>query len=248
MHICSFADGAEAWTALSTLYEKVSCANCISIKHQLYGYVHDVRKPIQTYVTHITNLAAHLKAIGVTLTAIDIIDVLIFNLNPSYSIIASTLTTSKDEMFVAAVSGMLIDEEMRKEGMMEGVLNQGGDAMVSTLATHHAMAYCSFLTWPTGPHCLVLPSPCCPHCCFCRCILKVLFWFTVCLFVDVCILWSLVLCYGLVAGCSCWHWDKLFVCNFNTAWLGGECRIAHVKSEHQLYCQLLTCHGRPWWI
>ena len=88
---------------MSTLYEKVSCANCISIKHQLYGYVHDVRKPIQAYITHITKLAAHLKAIGLTLTAIDIIGVFVFNLHPSYSIIASTLTTSKDEMFVAAV-------------------------------------------------------------------------------------------------------------------------------------------------
>ena len=64
-------------------------------------------------------------------------------------------------MFSSSIS---IDEEMRKEGM-EGVLNQGGDAMVSTLVTHHAMAYCGFLTWPTGSHCSVLPSPCtCLYC------------------------------------------------------------------------------------
>ena|ERR1700683_5304361 len=101
--------------ALSILYEKVSHANHISIKCQLYGYVHDVGKPIQTYITDITNLAAHLEAIGVTLTAVNITDVLIFNLNASYSIIAGTLATSKDKMSVAAVSGMLIDEERRKE-------------------------------------------------------------------------------------------------------------------------------------
>ena len=132
----SCADGAEAWTALFTLYEKVSRANQILIKHQLYRYVHDVGKPIQTYITDITNLAAHLEAIRVTLTAVDITDVLIFNLNALYSIIAGTLATSKDEMSVAAVSGMLIDEERRKEGM-EGMSNQGGDTMTSAMAARH---------------------------------------------------------------------------------------------------------------
>jgi len=48
-------------------------------------------------------------------------------------------------MFVAAISGMLIDEERRKEGM-EGVSNQGGDAMTSALAAHHAMPHHGFIT------------------------------------------------------------------------------------------------------
>jgi hypothetical protein len=128
VHIRACADGAEAWEALAAIYEKPSRANRIAIKRKLYGYIHQVDKPIQDYISAITTLAARLDAISCALTATDITDILIFNLDPTYSTIASTLAASTEELTVATVSGMLIDEERRKQGM-EGNAERGGDAM-----------------------------------------------------------------------------------------------------------------------
>lgn len=132
-HIRSCADGHEAWTALAAIYEKPSRANRIAIKRSLYGYVHDTAQPMQDYITGITNLASRLDAIGCGLTATDITDVLIFNLDSDYSAIAGTLAASKEEFKVSEVSGMLIDEEKRRMGM-EGSSERGGEA----LAAQHA--------------------------------------------------------------------------------------------------------------
>lgn len=129
-HIRDAADGHEAYTALAAIYEKPSRANHISIKRSLYGYIHDTSKPIQDYITSITSLASRLDAINCGLTATDITDVLIFNLDPSYSAIAGTLAASKEEFKVSEVSGMLLDEEKRKQGM-DGNAERGGEAMVA---------------------------------------------------------------------------------------------------------------------
>ena len=128
VHIHACVDGAEAWEALAAIYEKPSHVNRIAIKHQLYGFIHQVNKPIQDYILGITNLTACLNTISCLLTATDIMGILIFNLDPTYSTIASTLAASTKEFSVAMVSGMLIDEERRKQGM-EGNAQRGGDAM-----------------------------------------------------------------------------------------------------------------------
>ena len=85
----------------------------ISLKRQFYGYQHDKAQPIMEYIPDITNLAAWLKAIKVTLTDEDIIDVLIFNLNESWGNIAGSLTATIGEMKLSDVKGALVDEEGR---------------------------------------------------------------------------------------------------------------------------------------
>ncbi|PBK60562.1 hypothetical protein ARMSODRAFT_868045, partial [Armillaria solidipes] len=63
----------------------------IALKRQFYGFNHDAEAPIHTYVSGIMSLAGRLKAIGVKLEDIDIVDVLIFNLDESWSSIAASL-------------------------------------------------------------------------------------------------------------------------------------------------------------
>ena len=43
-------------------------------------------------------------------------NILIFNLNETYSNIAATFTATKDELSIADVTGTLIDEEGRQSG------------------------------------------------------------------------------------------------------------------------------------
>jgi hypothetical protein len=115
-HIRTAKDGAEAWKALTDIYEKNSRATRISLKRQFYGYQHDTNDSIQSYISGISSLAARIEALGITLSPTDITDVLIFNLDESYSNIAATLTATKDELSVADVTGALIDEEGRRSG------------------------------------------------------------------------------------------------------------------------------------
>lgn len=115
-HIRDTTDGAEAWKALADIYEKDSRATRISLKRQIYGYKHDASQPIQEYISGITNLAARLKAIKIDLTQMDITDILIFNLDDSYSSIAASLAATKGDLAVADVTGALIDEEGRRNG------------------------------------------------------------------------------------------------------------------------------------
>jgi hypothetical protein len=65
----------------------------------------------------ITILATCLDTISCTLTATNITDIFIFNLDPTYSTIASTLAASKEELSVAMDSETLIDEERWKQRM-----------------------------------------------------------------------------------------------------------------------------------
>jgi hypothetical protein len=91
-HIWAAKDGTEAGKALADVYKKNSHTTHIALKQQFYGYHHDTNNTIQSYISRITSLAAHIKSIGMTLPTTDITDVLIFNLDESYSNIASTLT------------------------------------------------------------------------------------------------------------------------------------------------------------
>jgi hypothetical protein len=111
-------NGPEAWKALQNAYERNSRATRIALKRQFYGFEHNAEEPMPTYVNGITDLAAKLRAIGITLSDEDITDVLIFNLNDKYSGIASTLVATKDELKISDVVNTLLEEERRMGGPM----------------------------------------------------------------------------------------------------------------------------------
>ena len=89
-HIWTATDGAAAWKALADVYKKNSHVKWISLKRQFYGYCHNTSAPIQGYIYGITTLAAHIEVIGITLSPSEITDILIFNLNESFSIVNIT--------------------------------------------------------------------------------------------------------------------------------------------------------------
>lgn len=115
-HICSAANGAVAWQALKDVYETGSRGSRIALKRLFYTYTHDPSMPISKYVSEIVDLAARLKGIGVKLEDEDIADVLIFNLDESWSSAGTALTARKDQMNVLEVQGVLMDEEQRRGG------------------------------------------------------------------------------------------------------------------------------------
>lgn len=109
-------DGVEAWESLKKIYEKDSRANRVALKRQFYGFRHQTSAPIRDYISGITTLAMKLKAIKVALADDDIIDVLLFNLDNTWSTIAATLCASTTALTLAGVTGALLDEEGRKGG------------------------------------------------------------------------------------------------------------------------------------
>jgi hypothetical protein len=103
---------------LKKIYEKNSRANRIALKRQFYGYNHDHAKPIQEYISGITGLASRLKAIGVKLEDTDIMDVLLWNLDASWSTIAASLSATTDDLdSIEHITGALMDEEGRRAGL-----------------------------------------------------------------------------------------------------------------------------------
>lgn len=133
-------DGIHAWQALKKIYEKNSRANRIALKRQFYGYSHDIEQSIQVYITGITDLAARLKAIGVKLEDADIMDVLLFNLDQSWSNIAATLCATTDELNVIAdITGPLLDEEGRRGGPPSS--NEAGDAAMMARTNRNITCY-----------------------------------------------------------------------------------------------------------
>lgn len=121
---------AAAWTALKKHYEKNSRANRISLKRQFYGYKHNPEKPIQVYINDIRGLARRLAAIGVKVEDTDVMDVLIMNLDQSWSNIAGTLSQTLDDLAsIEDVTGALTDEEGRR-----GSSENGGTAAITMQA------------------------------------------------------------------------------------------------------------------
>lgn len=114
IYIESATNGREAWKALADLYEKPSRANHIHLKRSFYGYMHSPTKNIQEYISGITSLAAQLRNIGVTLEDDDIIDVLLFNLDNSWSSVTSSLVTMEN-LKLATLISTLQDEGKRRE-------------------------------------------------------------------------------------------------------------------------------------
>ena len=106
--------GPAAWAALQAQYQKNSRANRIALKRQLYGTQQDSSAPIREYTSRVLDIAARLRAIGVSLKDEDIVDVLIFNLHPDWMNVATTLSTAQGELKIADVVSTLEDEESRR--------------------------------------------------------------------------------------------------------------------------------------
>lgn len=114
-YIRSAKTGNEAWANLKEIHEKNSTSKRTSLKRAFYAYQHDTSLPISTYISDITSAANSLKAIGITLSDLDITDVLIYSLAPEYSDVATALMTrsDRDTLKIAAVTAALREKGAR---------------------------------------------------------------------------------------------------------------------------------------
>ncbi|GLB42146.1 putative gag-polypeptide of LTR copia-type [Lyophyllum shimeji] len=114
-YIQDATDGVDAWKKLQKIYEKNSRANRISLMRQFYYAHHDPHMPIEDYINGIIKTANQLKSIGMKIEDFTIVDVLIMNLDETWSSIAGSLgATTQDDTAISAVTGALIDEQTRR--------------------------------------------------------------------------------------------------------------------------------------
>jgi hypothetical protein len=114
VHIRSCTKSANAWQAFKDLYEKNSRANCITLKWAFYTFKHNPERPICDFINSIMTLADQLKALGISLSDEDIIDIIIYALHSDWSNIAGTLTVSQAMLRLADMVSGLVDEEVRQ--------------------------------------------------------------------------------------------------------------------------------------
>ncbi|KAJ2991829.1 hypothetical protein NUW54_g45 [Trametes sanguinea] len=77
----------------------------------LYDTQQDPSTSIREYTSCILNTATRLRSISITLRDKDVVDVLIFNLHPDWSNVATSLFTVQGNLKIADVTSTLKDEE-----------------------------------------------------------------------------------------------------------------------------------------
>ncbi|KAF8577432.1 hypothetical protein K439DRAFT_1622126 [Ramaria rubella] len=102
------------WLSLKTKYQKDSRATRFKLKKHLYNPTHDISKPILAYIQDIVNVAESLSNLGHPPAAIDIVDSILMNLDPSFAIIRTLPTTQTSEPTLTAVKKTLTDQEDTK--------------------------------------------------------------------------------------------------------------------------------------
>ncbi|KAF8583704.1 hypothetical protein K439DRAFT_1617281 [Ramaria rubella] len=112
------------WLSLKTEYQKDSHAIRFELKKCLYNPTHDISKPILAYIQDIVNAAESLSNLGHPPAAIDIVDSILMNLDPSFAIVCTFLTTQTSEPTLTAVKKTLTDQEDMKSALDGGSGNK----------------------------------------------------------------------------------------------------------------------------
>lgn len=139
----------EAWDILKDLHEKNNTSKRTALKRRFYSYHHDSTKSISTYISEITSAANALKAIGLTISTLDITDVLIYSLASEYGDVATALMTrsDRDTLSIADVSSALLEKEARM------TIQSNGPPASQTFntRTHNNGAACTICKKPGHP-------------------------------------------------------------------------------------------------
>src|SRR5260370_19691008 len=94
-------NGVEAWYKLADHYEKNSQANCIRLTQAFYNFKHDLDMRINEYIQGLEAIWNQMHRIGMSITASDLPDAFVMNLNSNFNSIASSLTSSGSQPMVA---------------------------------------------------------------------------------------------------------------------------------------------------
>ncbi|KAF8591810.1 hypothetical protein K439DRAFT_1321636, partial [Ramaria rubella] len=85
------------WLSLKAEYQKDSCATRFELKKHLYNPTHDIAKPISIYIQDIITAAEALTLLSHEPAATDVVDSILMNLDLSFAIVHTLLTTQTSE-------------------------------------------------------------------------------------------------------------------------------------------------------
>jgi len=101
----------KVWLSLKSEYQKDSRASRFELKKRLYNPSHDVSKPVSIYIQDIVAAANSLTALGHTPASSDVVDSVLMNLDSSFAVIRTLLTSQPTEPTLDVVKKMLVDQE-----------------------------------------------------------------------------------------------------------------------------------------
>jgi hypothetical protein len=108
-------NGVQAWKALKDVYIRKTRVNRVSLMRQLYNFKHDIAQPIDVYIRGILRLVWELRAIDVEMSDRHVTDILIMNLDDSWSTVKTMLMlTVPDDATVPDVQRLLLDHDELK--------------------------------------------------------------------------------------------------------------------------------------
>ncbi|KAF8576385.1 hypothetical protein K439DRAFT_1283276, partial [Ramaria rubella] len=87
------------------------------LKKCFYNLTHDIVKPISTYIQDIITVVEALTSLGHEPAATDIVNSILMNLDPSFTIVHTLFTTQTSELSLAAVKKALTDQEDMKSAL-----------------------------------------------------------------------------------------------------------------------------------
>ncbi|KAF8580170.1 hypothetical protein K439DRAFT_1620009 [Ramaria rubella] len=105
------------WLSLKVKYQKYSRATCFELKKCLYNPTHDIAKPILIYIQDIVTAADALTLLGHEPAIMAIVNSILMNLDLSFAIVCTLLTTQTSEPSLTAVKKALTDQEDTKSAL-----------------------------------------------------------------------------------------------------------------------------------
>lgn len=113
------------WSSLKAEYQKDSRATRFDLKKRLYNPVHNTEQPISQYIQDIVSAAESLVALGHPPASADIVDSILMNLDPSFAVVRTMLTSQPTEPTLEIVKKMLVDQEDERRAIT-------GESLVET--------------------------------------------------------------------------------------------------------------------
>lgn len=99
--------GLEAWKKVSTYFQKSTFPRRVKAREEFYHVKHDPSQPIHVYISAVESAAQVLKDLGQEISATEILDLLMVNLDPSFHPIRTSLYASEKEPTLDVVKSIL---------------------------------------------------------------------------------------------------------------------------------------------
>jgi len=89
--------GSVAFAKLKKQFEASNFSRCIALRKAFYGAVHDTSQPIEIYIQSVVDVKSQLEAIGVKVDDDALKDVILMNLDDTFSGVRTSLLTQPTE-------------------------------------------------------------------------------------------------------------------------------------------------------